>query len=270
MGLENSRLSWILRLPRFGARLWTTWRSGGARAAWSIIQDIFSNLWILFWMRFAGLSCLGRIATRLATWFAPPYRARRYLGSLYPHGYVAPSATIYHNDLQLGDYVFIGDRVMVFQETGGGKVELGRWVSVYGDILLETGDGGSITVGAGSRIQRGCHLIAYLAPIQIGCDVGLAQNCALYSYNHSFAPDQPISKQPLQTKGPIIIEDHAWLGVGVIVLSGVRIGKGAVVGAGSVVSDNIPDGAIAAGAPARVVKMRDDLEPQNKVMRRLC
>jgi acetyltransferase-like isoleucine patch superfamily enzyme len=98
----------------------------------------------------------------------------------------------------------------------------------------------------------------------------LAQNCALYSYNHSFAPDQPISKQPLQTKGPIIIEDHAWLGVGVIVLSGVRIGKGAVVGAGSVVTDNIPDGAIAAGAPARVVKMRDDLEPQNKVMRRLC
>ena len=55
-----------------------------------------------------------------------------------------------------------------------------------------------------------------------------------------------------------------------IVLSGVRIGKGAVVGAGSVVTDNIPDGAIAAGAPARVVKMRDDLEPQNKVMRRLC
>ena len=141
---------------------------------------------------------------------------------------------------------------------------------VYGDILLETGEGGSITVGAGSRIQRGCHLIAYLAPIQIGRDVGLAQNCALYSYNHSFAPGTPISKQPLQTKGPIIIEDHAWLGVGVIVLSGVRIGKGAVVGAGSVVTDNIPDGAIAAGVPARVVKMRDELETQNKVMHQIC
>ena len=55
-----------------------------------------------------------------------------------------------------------------------------------------------------------------------------------------------------------------------IVLSGVRIGKGAVVGAGSVVTDDIPDGAIAAGAPARVVKMRDELAPQNKVIRQIC
>lgn len=46
------------------------------------------------------------------------------------------------------------------------------------------------------------------------------------------------------------------MGVGVIVLSGVRIGKGAVVGAGSVVTQDVPDGTIAAGIPARVVKIR--------------
>ena len=257
--LEKARFFWIRRLQRFLARLWTTWRSDGARVALSIIEDIVSNLWILFWMRFAGLSYFGRIATRLATWFAPTYKARQYLSGLYPHGYVAPSVTIHHNDLRLGEYVFIGDRVIFFQETNGGQIELGRRVAVYGDVLFETGQSGRITVGAGSRIHRNCHLIAYLAPIQIGCDVGIAQNCAFYSYNHSFAPGEPISKQPLQAKGPIIIEDHAWLGVGVIVLSGVRIGKGAVVGAGSVVTDNIPDGAIAVGVPARVVKMRDDL-----------
>ena len=50
--------------------------------------------------------------------------------------------------------------------------------------------------------------------------------------------------------------DDAWLGYGVIVLDGVRIGKGAVVGAGSVVTEDIPDGGIAVGVPARVVKMR--------------
>jgi acetyltransferase-like isoleucine patch superfamily enzyme len=210
-------------------------------------------------MRFAGLSCFGRIATRLATWGAPPYRARRYLGGLYPHGYVAPSATIYHTDLQLGDYVFVGDRVMFFQTANGGQVALGERVSVYGDVLFETGQGGSITVGAGSRVHRGCNLIAYLAPIRIGRDVGIAQNCALYSYNHGVAPGEPISKQPLQTRGAIVIDDHVWLGIGVIVLSGVRIGKGAVIGAGSVVTDDIPDGAIAVGAPARVVKMRSEL-----------
>ena len=56
-----------------------------------------------------------------------------------------------------------------------------------------------------------------------------------------------------------MIEDDAWLGVGVIVLSGVRIGKGAVIGAGAVVSRDVPDGAIAMGVPARVVKMRAEL-----------
>jgi acetyltransferase-like isoleucine patch superfamily enzyme len=50
------------------------------------------------------------------------------------------------------------------------------------------------------------------------------------------------------------------LGFGVIVLSGVRIGKGAVIGAGSVVTQDIPDNAIACGNPARVVKMRSDLD----------
>jgi acetyltransferase-like isoleucine patch superfamily enzyme len=98
-----------------------------------------------------------------------------------------------------------------------------------------------------------------MAPIQIGRDVQIAPYCAFYSYNHGFAPGALIRKQPLQTKGGIAIEDDVWLGVGVIVLDGVRIGKGAVVGAGSVVTQDIPDGAIAVGKPARVVKMRRDL-----------
>ncbi len=87
----------------------------------------------------------------------------------------------------------------------------------------------------------------------------IAPNCALYPYDHGVAPDKPISAQPLQSKGSITIEDGAWLAFGVIVLGGVRIGKGAVIAAGSVVTTDIPDGAIATGAPARVVKMRSDM-----------
>ena len=59
------------------------------------------------------------------------------------------------------------------------------------------------------------------------------------------------------SKGPIIIEDEVWLGYGVMVLSGVRIGRGAVVGAGSVVTKDVPAGAIAVGVPACVMRMRE-------------
>ncbi len=210
-------------------------------------------------MRHAGLSRLGRIATRFATWFTPPYYGRCPLSRLNPKGYISPSAAIHHAELRLGSHVFIGDRVTIFQDTDGGMAELGERVHLYGDTYIQTGQGGSLRIGPNTHIQPRCQFSAYKAAIQIGRDVQIAPNCGFYPYDHGVAPDQPIIAQPLQTKGDIIIDDDAWLGYGVIVLSGVRIGKGAVVGAGSVVTHDVPDGAIAVGSPARVVKMRRDL-----------
>jgi acetyltransferase-like isoleucine patch superfamily enzyme/glycosyltransferase involved in cell wall biosynthesis len=227
-------------------------RSGGRRGG-----GRFAAHWLRFWMRFAGLSPAGRLATRFVDWAAPPYKARLPLAAMNPHGYVASSASLHHGNLQMGRHVYVGEHVVFFQQEHGGSIVLGERARVYGHVLLETGPGGSIAVGAGTRIHRGCHLIAYEAPIQIGEDVGISQNCAVYSYRHGVAPGTPIAGQPLQSRGPVRIGDHAWLGVGVIVLDGVHIGAGAVVGAGSVVTRDIPDGAIAAGVPARVVGMRD-------------
>jgi acetyltransferase-like isoleucine patch superfamily enzyme len=87
----------------------------------------------------------------------------------------------------------------------------------------------------------------------------MAPYCALYPYDHGILPGLPIREQPLRSRGGIVIGDEAWLGVGVIVLDGVRIGAGAVVGAGSVVVHDIPDGAVAQGVPARVVMLRSEL-----------
>lgn len=69
-----------------------------------------------------------------------------------------------------------------------------------------------------------------------------------------------INKEILQsdTKGRINVEDEAWIGRDAIILSGVTIGKGSVVGAGSVVTKDIPPYCIAAGVPARVIKYRFD------------
>jgi acetyltransferase-like isoleucine patch superfamily enzyme len=242
------------------SRFWKAWRSVGARGVFSMNLSLLTEVWIRFWMHFAGLGFFGRLATRLATWFAPPYYDRVPLSWLNPNGYVAPDAIIRFADLRLGRNVFIGQRVVLFQDKNGGSVELGNRVALYADIYLQTGEGGSIKIGTGTTVQPRCQFSAYKGSIQIGCDVQIAPNCAFYPYDHTFAPGELIKKQPLQTKGGIVVGDDAWLGFGVIVLDGVRIGKGAVIGAGSVVTRDIPDGAIAVGVPARVVRMRDDAD----------
>ncbi|MEO1428207.1 MAG: tetratricopeptide repeat protein [Cyanobacteria bacterium J06632_19] len=223
------------------------------------IKGVLLDAWKLFWMRFAGLSIPGRIATWLATWFAPPYWGRAHLSYYHSQGYVSPKADIYHQNLQFGANVFIGDRVTIYNDRDGGKVELGDRVHLYGDTCIQTGKEGTVKIGADTHIQPRCQLSAYKVPINIGCNVLIATNCAFYPYDHSMIPGQLIHLQPLKTSGGITVDDGAWLGCGVIVLSGVRIGKGAVIGAGSVVNQDIPDGAIAVGVPAKVVKMRADL-----------
>ena len=225
------------------------------------------NLWTRFWMRFAGLSRPGRIATRLATWFVPPYKSRCSLARLNQKGYIAPDASIHHGSLQLGANIFIGDRVVIYQSRDGGPVELADEVHLYSDIIIETGEGGGVKIGAGTHIQPRCQLSAYKESIEIGCRVEVAPNCAFYPYNHSFAAGAPIRNQSLRSKGRIVIGDDVWLGTGVVVLDGVRIGNGAVIGAGAVVTRDVPKNAVAMGVPAQVVSMRPDPVPESADVR---
>lgn len=209
-------------------------------------------------MHVAGIRGFRKIGMCIAAWGVTPYKGRIYLSDKNPCGFIESTAIIHHPDLRLGKHCFIGSDVVIFERKGGGYIKLDDHVQINRGTVLETGLGGRIEVGFKSSIHPGCHLYAYLAPITIGKGVMLAPNCALYSYDHSLAFGKPIRKQPLTTKGGIVIADESWLGFGAIVLSGVTIGKGAAIGAGSVVVGDIPDNAIAVGNPARVVKMRDD------------
>lgn len=215
--------------------------------------------WTRFWLSRAGLDSFGRMAFRLASWFAPPHKACASLAMMTSRGYIDPSATIFHPRVQLGANVFVGDRVLIFGRKDAGPVTIGDRVRLFRDTIIDTGENGSVTIGADTSIHPRSQLNSYKAPIQIGRGVLIAANCALYPHDHRLEPGLPIFQQPLQTKGPIVVGDFAWLGAGVIVLGGVRIGKGAVIGAGAVVTKDIPDGAIAVGVPARVVKMRRDI-----------
>jgi carbonic anhydrase/acetyltransferase-like protein (isoleucine patch superfamily) len=216
-----------------------------------------SILWAKFWMCHAGLSPTGRISNRLASCFSPPYKNRRYLARLTPNSYVSPKALISHNGLQLEGNAFLGDGVIIHKAKDGGFVKLAKGVEIHQDCIIETGQGGTISIGEDTNIQPRCHFSAYKGSIEIGKLVQIAPNCAFYPYDHGFRPGEAIKNQPLRTQGGIYVGDDTWLGVGVIVLDGSKIGNGAVIGAGSIVKTAIPDHAIAVGAPARVIRFRD-------------
>ena len=221
--------------------------------------------WERFWMGRAGLSRGGRLATRLACVFAPPYMARFYLARMTPRPFIDPEARVHHRQVSLGSHVFIADRVLLYQAKGGGPVSLDDRVHVLRDSVLETGEGGSINVGKGTFLHPRAQLMAYLGDVNIGRDCTVAPGCAFYAYNHGTQPGQLVKEQPVETRGGIRVGDGVWIGFGVMVADGVTIGDGAVIGAGAVVTRDIPDNAIAAGNPARVIRFRDDADRSKDV-----
>jgi len=223
------------------------------------MTNYYKRRWTRLWMQYAGLSVFGRFATRMAAVFAPPYKARRSLAMMNPLGYIDHNAVLWHPEIEFGSHVFIEERVIINRMKDGGPVKFGDKVSILRDTIIETGDAGSVSIGDETYIHPYCQLSAYRENIEIGRQVLIAMRCAFYPYDHGVSPAHPIRTQPLVSKGPILIGDNAWLGTGVIVLAGVEIGEGAVIGAGSVVTKNVPKNGIANGVPARLIRSRTDL-----------
>ncbi|GAB4110346.1 MAG: DapH/DapD/GlmU-related protein [Roseiflexaceae bacterium] len=110
-----------------------------------------------------------------------------------------------------------------------------------------------ITIGKRSLIGEACILRGQ-GGITIGDDVFLAPLVQMLAVNHVYHDTtQPISVQGITCQG-ITVEDGAWIGSGAIILDGVRIGRNSVIGAGAVVTKDIPPYSVAVGNPARVVR----------------
>ena len=93
--------------------------------------------------------------------------------------------------------------------------------------------------------------------IVIGNNVLMGPDAVILTGNHKHDDiTMPIQAQGIET-APVIIEDDVWIGTRVIILPGIRIGKSSIIGAGAVVSKDVPPFSIAVGNPARVVRKRD-------------
>jgi maltose O-acetyltransferase len=103
----------------------------------------------------------------------------------------------------------------------------------------------------------GIGMRSYVGTVKIGRDVMIGEEFMAYSRNHEFKDvSLPMRMQGWQEDRPIIIEDDVWIGARVTILPGVKIGRGAIIGAGSVVTSDIPPYCIVAGNPARIIRSR--------------
>jgi acetyltransferase-like isoleucine patch superfamily enzyme len=128
----------------------------------------------------------------------------------------------------------------------GTLFEPGVWITAPGDARVVIGQGCFLNLGV---------MVAAQTLVEIGDHCMFANGCFVTDANHRFDdPDKPITWQGFTTKGPTRIGDNVWCGANVVVTSGVTIGRRSVIGANSVVTQDVPDFSIAAGAPAKVLK----------------
>jgi acetyltransferase-like isoleucine patch superfamily enzyme len=157
--------------------------------------------------------------------------------------------------LHLGKNVQISSRaVLSIGGAEGERIVIGDACEIHRGAILATYRGW-IEIGARSSVNPYSMLYGH-GGLQIGSDVRIAAHCVIVPANHRFAdPDRPIRAQGIEAQG-IAIGDDVWIGAHVTVLDGSTIGRGSVIAAGSVVSGDIPEYSIAAGAPARVLRSR--------------
>jgi acetyltransferase-like isoleucine patch superfamily enzyme len=134
-----------------------------------------------------------------------------------------------------------------------GRLEIGPHAYFEPGVWLTSAEG-RIRIGGGSLLNLNV-MVAAMDRVEIGEHCMLANGCLVTDANHRFDdPDRPVPWQGFTSKGPTVLGDNVWLGANVVVTSGVRIGKRCVIGANSVVTEDLPDYSIAAGSPAKVLR----------------
>jgi acetyltransferase-like isoleucine patch superfamily enzyme len=142
----------------------------------------------------------------------------------------------------------------VLEALRDGRLELGAHVLMEPDVWITMPAPARVRIGSGTFLNLGA-MIAAAELVEIGEHCMLANGCFVSDADHRYEdPETPVPWQGFTSKGPTRIGDNVWCGAHVVVTSGVTIGERCVIGAGSVVTRDIPSHSLAAGAPARVLR----------------
>jgi acetyltransferase-like isoleucine patch superfamily enzyme len=163
-----------------------------------------------------------------------------------------------------GDAAHIGKSSVIFppfHSNGIGSLHIGDDCFIASGGWIDTMSGyrgvkfdSELKIGKGTYIGHRCHIIV-CEKMVIGENVTMADNVYITDNLHGFEDiSRDVMSQPLKLPGPVTIEDEVWIGESVCIMPGVTVGKHSVVGAGSVVTKDIPPYSVAAGVPAKIIR----------------
>ena len=143
------------------------------------------------------------------------------------------------------------------------NMRFGRGVRVGRHCIL-TAQQGELSLADGAALSPGVHLGADHGRIEIGSHTAIGPGTVVRAANHRFERcDVPIMRQG-HVPGTVIIGDDVWIGANCVITPDVRIGRGAVVGAGAVVTRDVEPLAVVGGVPARVIGKRGQHGPEER------
>lgn len=133
------------------------------------------------------------------------------------------------------------------------KFEVGRYALIEDFTTINNG-AGDVIIGDNARVGIGSVVIG---PVTFGNKVGLGQHVFVSGFNHGYSDASRDSNEQDLVKKAVVIEDDTHIGANSVIVAGVHIGTRTQVGAGSVVTKDLPSYCVAAGNPARVLKLYD-------------
>jgi acetyltransferase-like isoleucine patch superfamily enzyme len=155
--------------------------------------------------------------------------------------------------LQLDGFAFVGPGVTL--EIGkGATLRLGRWCWIGHGSKIRVHEG-EVSIGAKSVIGQECTISAF-QHVSIGRECIVADRVMLIDFDHGVVEvERPIRHQGIY-KRDVRVGNNVWIGYGACFLRGTTVGDNCVIGTSSVITKDIPSNAVAAGIPARVLRMR--------------
>jgi acetyltransferase-like isoleucine patch superfamily enzyme len=161
--------------------------------------------------------------------------------------------------IRIADNVVIDDNCLLDAkgDTNGG-IRIGSGVFVGRNSILSCKNG-DIAIGDRANIGFNCEVFS-ASQVTVGADALIAAYCYVIGGDHEYVDiATPVTAQGRRSQG-VSIGEGVWLGAGAKILDGVRIGRHAIIGAGAVVRVDVPEYAVAAGRPARILGMRGDVQ----------